>query len=299
MITLKSLEAVFGENGLGYFEYLVNKNRGGISNNKGNTFENFFTVYKIAKSFNENINPGDIYFSSQVFCFVDDLVVEQLAERNHWFYQIKDIASLEWNNRPENSVRDDFKNQHAICVREGIHPYLSLVVSDKIVYDHLIATKPDDIRTFVKVVNFRPATSLNNLIRDNANIREELIKMCALENPSSDKLNTLAAILLGVWDSTDKKKVSLKEVLDRCYNISPHYIKGFSRRISKGLEEIIKSINGLDYKVEGGFLKWNFRNTDEGVIQYRIGSTEFEKWENDLYNATILTFEDLEPFLVS
>jgi hypothetical protein len=76
MITLKTLEAVFGENGQVFFEYLVNKNRGGVSNNKGNTFENFFALYKIAKSFNENRAPGGIYFSSQVFCFVDDLVVE-------------------------------------------------------------------------------------------------------------------------------------------------------------------------------------------------------------------------------
>jgi hypothetical protein len=206
---------------------------------------------------------------------------------------------LEWNNRAENSIRDDFKNQNAICAREGIDPYLRLVVSDEAVSDHLIATKPDDIRDLVEVVNFRTATSLNNLIRDNAMIRAELIKMCALDKPSGDKLNTLAAILLGAWDSTDKNKISLEEILDRCYNINPHYIKGFSKRISKGLEKVLTNIKGLDFEVEGGFLKWNFRKTDEGVVQYRIGSMEFERWESDLFNATILTFEDLEPFLVS
>jgi hypothetical protein len=45
MITLDLLKAIFGESGKDYFDYLNNKNRGGISNSKGNTFENFFTVY--------------------------------------------------------------------------------------------------------------------------------------------------------------------------------------------------------------------------------------------------------------
>jgi hypothetical protein len=82
MITLEVLEAIFEENGEKYFEYLSNKNRGGINNYKGNTFENFFTLYKIVEAFNKNIDPRNILFSSQDFCFIDDLVIEQVKDSN-------------------------------------------------------------------------------------------------------------------------------------------------------------------------------------------------------------------------
>jgi hypothetical protein len=91
----------------------------------------------------------------------------------------------------------------------------------------------------------------------------------------------------------------LKELLDKSYSQNPHYIKGHSTRISSKLEDILAKINGFSYSIEGGFLRWSYWNTDEGVLQFPIGSVEFEQWENDIFNATINTFEDLEPFLAS
>jgi len=299
MITLELLENVFEENGPKYFEYLSNKNRGGTNNQKGNTFENFFTLYKIAEAFNKNIDPENILFSSQTFCFVDDLVIEQTKGKIHRFYQIKDVANLEWNNRPGHSIKEDFISQREIYLSIGIDPYLRLVVSNKDVYDHLISSIDEDIRDFIQVVNFETATSLNNLIRKNDSLRKELFKMCALNNPSADKLNTLGAILLGAWDSTDKRAISLKDLLDIGYRQNPHYIKGSFAKISGKLEGIFKDVDGFSYELEAGFLKWSFKNTDEGVLQYRIGSFEFEQWENDVFNAIIKTFEDLELFLAS
>jgi len=196
-------------------------------------------------------------------------------------------------------VKEDFISQREIYLSIGIDPYLCLVVSNKDVYDHLVSSIDESIRSFVKVVNFETATSLSNMIRNNASIRDELIKMCALKNPSADKLNTLGAILLGAWDSTDKRAISLKDLLDIGYSQNPHYIKGFSAKISGKLEGIFNSVDGLSYELEAGFLKWRFKNTDEGVLQYRIGSVEFEQWENDVFNAEIKTFEDLELFLAS
>jgi hypothetical protein len=232
-----------------------------------------------------------------MFCFIDDLVIEAIEEKRNWYYQIKDVKKLDWVDRGANAIKDDFTHQHIMCSSQGIEAFLRLVVSGKEVYDHLVLTKPDDIRDIVSVINFETATSLSSLIRQSPLLREELVEMCALKNPSVDKLEALAAIILGAWDSTDKKKVPLTVLLNKCFSQNPHYIKGFSDKISDKLADILNSLRGFSYVIEGGFLKWIFGLTDEGVISFRIGSIEFEQWENDLFNARIKTFEDLEPFL--
>src|SRR5438876_9295477 len=98
MFTLEQLGDVFGSAGKKHFEYLKNKNRGGVNNSKGASFENYFTVYQIAKSFNNNdLDPNDVLFSSQVLCFIDDFVIERIRDKNNWHYQIKDVLALSWN----------------------------------------------------------------------------------------------------------------------------------------------------------------------------------------------------------
>ncbi|HWK04348.1 MAG TPA: hypothetical protein VNS58_11985 [Puia sp.] len=298
MITLEQLTDTFGDKGSRHFEYLRNKNKGGVNNSKGNIFENFFTVYQIAKSFNNNANPKDILFSSQVICFIDDLVIEDRNDNKDWHYQIKDVVTLGWNTG-KNPIEQDFRNQREFSVKLGIDPYLTLVISNKEVHDSLVANMPAEIVDFVEVVHFETASSLNNLIRKNFLIKDELIKMCALENPSADKLETLGAILLGSWDSTDKRAVSLEELLNKSYAQNPHFIKGLSTKISEKLSSVFRSVERFKYKVENGFLIWDFNGTDNGILEYRIGSMEYEQWENDIFNATIKTFEDLELFLVS
>jgi hypothetical protein len=149
------------------------------------------------------------------------------------------------------------------------------------------------------VIHFETSSSLSNLIRRNSLIRAELVEMCALKTPSLDKLDALANILLGSWDSTGKSDIPLKEIIDRSYASNPNYIKGTSADVSKNLSDIFKSIKGFIYIVENGYLRWNFNGTDEGTLSHRIGSQEFEQWENDIFNAstTIKVFEDMEPFL--
>lgn len=298
MITLEQLRTTFGEDGEKQFEYLRNKNKGGVNNSKGNTFENFYTVYQIVKAFNDSPKWDNCRFSSQVFCYIDDLVIEEEEDKINRYYQIKDVADLGWSNGAH-TIKEDFRKQHKLSRDLGVEPFLRLVVSRKEVYDYLVANLPEEIKDLVKVVHFETASSLNNLIRKNSLIKEELVKMCALKNPSADKLDALGTILLGSWDSTDKNKVPLKELLDKSYAQNPHFIRGLSTGISQRLSGILNSIEGFSYTIENGFLKWNFNTTDEGVLEYRIGSIEFEQWENDLFNAIIKTFEDLEPFLAS
>lgn len=297
MFNLDTLKLALGEeSGGAHFKYLKNKNEGGRNNAKGNTFENFFAVFIIARFFNQNADSQDTLFSSQVIAFVDDFVVKQVKQNTEYCFQIKDVVELYWQGG-KHELRDDFKNHFEISSKLGVTSNLGLVVSRKNVFDHLVANLPSEFSSFVKVIHFEPASSMNNLIRTNSMVREELTKMCALSNPSIDKLETLGTILLGSWDATDKMDVSLGMLIDGSCNLNPHYIKGRSNAVSRKLNDIFKSIAGFSYKVENGFIAWKYYDSDSGTIQYVIGSNEFEQWENDVFNSEIKSFEDLESFL--
>ena len=297
MITLEVLKKAFGEDeGEKRFKYLQNKNKGGRNNSKGNSFENFYAVFQISRSFNENLNPEETLFSSQANTFIDDLLIEQIADKIETYFQLKDVARLSWQ-AGEHPLKDDFFYQHKISIISGINAKFQIVVSDKSVYENLLSDIPGEIIDFVEVVHFESASSLNNLIRKNLLMKEELTKMCALTNPSTDKLETLATIILGAWDASSKSKISLEDILNKSYSLKPNFIKGHLTKLSHTLSKILNSINGFTYEIENGFLKWKFNNTDEGVLKYGIGSREFEQLENDIFNTDIKSFEDLEPFL--
>jgi hypothetical protein len=296
MITLELLKETFGEESEGYFRYLSNKQKGGNNNSKGNIYENYFAVFQIAKSFNENCENESTFFSTQFFGFIDDLLVEQINENKEAYFQIKDTAKINWNSEPH-WLQTDFLNQYEVLKRKGVISSLTLVVSNQGVFDHLKNTLPERLKGIVEIVLFETGTSVNNLIRNNAIFKEELKKMCALTNPSADKLETLGTIILGAWDGTAKKAVSLGELLDRCHQQNPNYIKGQAESLSNKLNDILKSIDGFSFEIEKGYLRWRYRDTDMGVFSYALNSKEFLQMENDIFNTDIKCFEDLESFL--
>lgn len=298
MISKEQLERLYGEEGEAHFKYLSNKHKGGVNNSKGNIFENQFAVYKIAANFNEGAAGQTTLFSSQVLCFIDDLIIEKQDENTVEHYQLKDVAGLSWHDNPH-SIKDDFIMQHNVCSDNGMDATLQLVVSREEVKQDLISKMPDELRGVATVLHFQNASSINNLIRENTEVRDVLRNMCALSNPSSDKLDTLGSIILGVWSSVDQKQTPLAEILEKCVRQNPHYIRGLQDNISQRLTNIFSNIDGFIYAIERGYISWTYRDTDNGTLSYRIGSSEFEQWENDVFNVEPFnSFEDIEPFLI-
>lgn len=74
MYESQQIEQLFGNDVL---KYLIKKNQGGVSNEKGNTYENFFAVYQLALLSPEVIeNKREIVFYSQILAFIDDLIID-------------------------------------------------------------------------------------------------------------------------------------------------------------------------------------------------------------------------------
>lgn len=296
MISIGTLEGIFSENAADLYKYLKNKNKGGVNNSKGNCFENFVAIYNITKLFNDSVNQGYTFLSAQKLTFIDDFIIDKKDKQQVTYQQIKDVQTLDWisGNR---SLQDDFEMQFKVAEHDKIDCTLEMIVSRKDVFDSLSTNLPDKIN-YVKVVHFLGGGSVQSLIIHNEAVREELIKMCALQNPSIDKLETLATIILGSWDGSNKNDVSLDTLLDKCYLQNPHYIKGFDNKISNRLTEILKSVKHFTFNINNGFIEWKYNGTDLGTLSYRIGSKEFEQFENDLFaEKNIKSFNDLEQYL--
>lgn len=297
MVSQEQLRLKFGEKGDTYFAYLKNKNRGGTNNSKGNSFENYFAIYLFAKLFNQSTNFAGTLFSTQTFSFVDDLVIEVNAANNAKFYQIKDVESLSWfgGNHP---IQTDFEVQYHYSCSIGLIPELYMTVSREQVHDSLSSQLPESIKSFTKVLYFKTANSISNLLKHNVEFKTEITKICAISKPSFNILETVATIILGVWDASEKKSVPMNILLDKCYAINPHYIKGAKNNISKELHVALSSLEGFSFNLNNGFLVWNYKLSDKGILPFPVGTNEFSQWENDILQfGFIESFEILEPFL--
>jgi hypothetical protein len=298
MITLAQLKAIYNDADAELqFTYLENKHRGGINNQKGNSYETFFTIYQIAKLFNERVNHETTFFTVQAFSFIDDLIIEVQSEHLNKFFQIKDIQALTWAGG-DHPLQDDFENQYNICLQNNQEAELYLTLSRFELCERLRAQLPGRISQFTTVIHFNSALSINSLLRVNEEFRDQLVEMCAISNPSSDTLDALGTIILGAWDATDKTRVSMKTLLENCYHQSPNYIKGLADRLSVRLDNFLSSVSGFTFEIEQGYLQWNYNNTDKGILQFAIGTQKFLQWENDVINTGPgIDFELLEPFL--
>jgi len=297
MISIEDLEKVYGQaGGQNRFKYLRNKNTGGRNNSKGNTFENFYAVFKIAQLINDNL-AGQARISSQLSCFVDDLIIERLDKNMAQFYQIKDVDRLTWRSGSSFKIEDDFAMQKAVGDEITLGTKTYLVVSKKDVQKNLKKNFPASISHHTEIVFFPAAPTINHMLQVNPGFRSILVDICAINNPNSDKLEAIAAIILGVWDGGSKEKVSVEDIVNGCFLMNPNFLKRHAGQLLKNIESIFMSVKGFSYKVEHGFISWNYLLTDSGVFQHPIGSPQFIQWENDIMKLTITTFDELEPYL--
>lgn len=126
MYTDEQIRELFGNEVL---QYLTHKNRGGVSGEKGNTYENFFAVYQLALLAQEVIESHkEIKLFTQVLAFVDDLIVDRKNDTPLQHYQLKNSSSVAWGTGLK-SISDDFKKQYDLNQSLAREAEINLVVS--------------------------------------------------------------------------------------------------------------------------------------------------------------------------
>jgi hypothetical protein len=282
------------------FRYLSNKARGGEINQRGNAYEQHYACFKICQ-FAENhaFALNKVVLSSQEFAFIDDLYIS-VGNQDFYYYQLKTSAVLSWNYRKNfASLKIDFLLQEYWCKWKKERFYLHLVVSNKDVYADMLATKPTAIAG-VYLENFVYAETVSLLLANSTPFRKSVASVCAINSPTLDKLAAVAASIIGIWSSSNKKGINLNEFLKTVQGINGSFVKYpllSNAKIAPQLDAILKGIPGFYYHIDNNYFIWEYGLADTGNLPYEILSPEFTTFGLEVVQANPATFEDLEPFL--
>lgn len=281
--------------------YVVNKNRGGISNNKGNTYENFFAVYQIALLSQDVIEYNkEIRLFSQILAFVDDLIIDCQEDTSLCHYQLKNTASRAWGTGIK-SIADDFKKQHQLNQSVSRESEINLVVSSQELKTNLDSSIPTAISTYTQVFYFPSEPSLVKVIEKEDTFQRAIVYLCAFNNPAPDKIECVATVLLGAWASSNKSSVSMLEILKKAQESTPSFIRSFNqeRRLDLEVERILNAVEDFTYNLAKGFLHWEFKDgLFEGTLPYSLESERFKRFEELIKRNIPTCFEELEVFLI-
>ena len=287
MYSENQISELFGDDSL---QYVKRKHKGGASNEKGNAYENFYAIYKIALLSPSVIeHQAEIKIYSQILSFVDDLIILYEAENRLQHHQLKNSPNITWGNAPK-SISDDFQKQQALNQSLDRSSEMVLVVSDPQLQQRLTDTCPQDIREFSQAVYFPYSESLMQVVNAVPEFYEAIKYLCAFENPEPDKIECVAKVLLGAWVADAKVNVSLRDILTKAQDSSPSFIRSFDDGLLLDPEVtgILSNITGLSYSLSKGFLHWQYgHNIDQGTIPYRIGHPNFDRFQKS--NKSIQT----------
>lgn len=296
---METEKIVFDLFGNEYLQYLKNKNRGGTANEKGNTFENFYTVYKIVELLGsvEEKEVDFIFFSAQELNFVDDLIIRNTIEKTNEHYQLKNTGKVFWGEGMR-SISDDFCKQNDFNAEIKKKCKCYLVVSDEGLMLKLQSELPEKINAFTYVNYFPYEDSINKLLKKSNEFVEGLKKLCPVND--MDKLEALAVNIIGVWFSSNKTEFKLKDIYDKIINGSSVYLKPLftNYSIDNDVKLILDKINKFEYSIDNGFFQWSYNGMDEGMLGYSCSSEKFKKFEALIKSSNPKDFENLETLLI-
>jgi hypothetical protein len=296
MYDLEQVKELFGDQVL---QYLLNKNRGGTSGLKGNTYENFFAVYQLALLARDVIEANqEIYFSSQILAFVDDLIID-CCDKPLCHFQLKNSQDVTWGSGTK-SISDDFQKQFELNQAVSRSSDLGLVVSTQELCSYLEAALPENLKECSRVLYFPFATSLSKVVAQESSFYEAIKYLSAFEQPEPDKIECVANALLGAWVACDSSRLSAMELLKKAQAVSPSYIRSFEQywALEPEVKAILDKIANFSYNLAKGFFHWSFANgLEEGTLPYSIDSANFRRFQDRVKLNNPTSFEKLEVLL--
>lgn len=277
--------------------YLNKKNLGGQINQRGNTYENYFALFRILQNANKHLLAlSTIKYSAQEATFVDDLLVIEGSKR--FLYQLKTSKKLSWGSGLIRTLKFDFTIQKKI---ENFHKRqfeLAIVVSYLTLQTNLSTTLPKGLKTCTKVFLFPYHETISKQIQNDNAFKTELETLSALTNPTLDKLEALASCILGFWEASSKKGIVLSDIIGKVEKIGFSFIRPrVIHTLSSMSKSILDVIPSFKYLAINGYFTWTYGTTDSGIIPHQIGSAEFNKIEKDIQHINPKTFTDLEPLI--
>jgi hypothetical protein len=285
---------------LNTLQYLRKKHEGGSNNLKGNSYENHFTVYKIACLSADVIEGGqNIVLWSQILAFVDDLIIDYAGRSALQHFQLKSGQSVSWGEG-DKSISSDFSDQKKLNDSRARSSQITLVVSSPELKQTLEEKIPANIKDYSQIAHFHYAPSINAVLDREPHFQQVVQYLCAVENATKDKLETVSAVLLGAWVASGKSGISVMEILEKAQQHSPSYIRIFGPEpeLNPQLKDVLDNIPNFQYKVSKGFLHWEFGGgIDKGTFTYSCETLDFRRFEERIKVYQPTSFDELENLL--
>lgn len=249
-------------------EYLKNKHKGGVNNQKGNTYENHYAVYEIVNLMANHKDRDKTLIGTQIEkVFIDDLVIDKPDQKI--YHQIKDKQDLTWGKMEKGELLYDFTHQ-AQMSQTSKENFLF-----KIVYSHDTCSLhdsniPSSLSAFTQKVRFKTHASLSAMVLSSPDVQENIIKI-VYEFPEQrlDWITQIVEIINSVWQEHAQPNTFtsidrlFKESSDLIKNIKvgiPNFRSEKNVILRKEVKTKLDSFQSFRYRIEGSRLVWKTSN---------------------------------------
>lgn len=239
-------------------KYLEHKHQGGLNNQKGASYEDYYAVFQIvvyARKYKKSLDC--VFFQTQLKdSFVDDLLIVYPSQKKV-YHQLKNTKRLSWGEvGVKGDLAYDFCCQIQICstIKESF--VLKLVHS--LGTQAAVSKIPKSISKQSRVEYFEYADSLEKLILTYGKFNKSLRRIAAQgEKATDDELLHIATVFLGLWKRKNTtQQVDLKKLVDGAIKCKVNLSIYDNVSISPAFEDYLDSIEGLEYYLCGLFFYW-------------------------------------------
>ena len=236
--------------------YLNNKHSGGLNNQKGSLYEDFYAVYQIVSCIaNYKKSLDAVGFQTQLKdTYVDDLLIAY--PNTNIYHQLKDTQILKWIDGSRRTIQSDFEHQIADCKERDETFALKLVHSAS---KSNVADIPPTLTTYTSTELFPHADDINQLFLISIPFKEALSQISAKGiTATDDELSIIATIFLGVWRGSDtNSRISLSDIVEKAGKIHLNLSIYPDAVISDECRQIFDAIDDLEYRICGRELVWS------------------------------------------
>lgn len=245
--------------------YLANKHRGGLSNQKGNTFEVIYATKEIIRLYSLGVDLDNTYVAAQLEnTFVDDFQISY-NDGLKVYHQCKDTKSLSWEKDEKGEPYYDFRCQKEYSIANKESFQLKIVYSNS---DCKIHTSP--IPSIIEDVTIKerfPAyQNINAILMDSENFQRDIksILFADREGHTFDKLYVFAEVIRSEWLelAAPSRKISLSEIKNNTltkYGEIINFKDLPNVELSDELKTVFDRFPEFSYLVNGKNILWSYK----------------------------------------
>lgn len=275
--------------------YLANKHRGGLSNQKGNTFEVIYATKEIIRLYSLGVEVDNTYVAAQLEdTFVDDFQIIY-DDGLKVYHQCKDTKSLSWEKDEKGEPFYDFRWQKEYSIGNGEDFKLKIVYSNPDCKIHN-SPIPSVIEDVTIKEQFTTYPNLNAILLDSENLQSQIksILFADRDGHTLDKLSVFVEVIRSEWLelSVPNRLVSLAEIKNQTitkYGAIINFKDLPDVELSDELKIILDRFPEFSYLVNGHNILWSYKKlSGQFYLSDELNSSIIETNPSEIFQLITL-----------